>query len=189
MTTRPPAWNNFEAAILLDAFLAVREGTVSRVDAVKRVSADLRKLAANKGREVDDLYRNENGILFQMYSMESAYYGRTIFKPATKLFSQIASLYHNNPDEFRKLLKEAKAMIEEKITIEDDFKRYLAEKASPDQLAELYPCYSEIEKFRMKLGILQEPLLETTDFEIIKKVQRTIERNKIFWIPRIKQYN
>ena len=189
MTTRPPAWNNFEAAILLDAFLAVREGTVSRVDAVKRVSADLRKLAANKGREVDDLYRNENGILFQMYSMESAYYGRTIFKPATKLFSQIASLYHNNPDEFRKLLKEAKAMIEEKITIEDDFKRYLAEKASPDQLAELYPCYSEIEKFRMKLGILQEPLLETTDFEIIKKVQRTIERNKIFWITRKKQYN
>ena len=188
MINRQSAWNKFEAAILLDAFLAVREGTISRADAIKRVSVDLRKLAATQGIEVDSLYRNENGILFQMYSMESAYYGQTIFKPATKLFSGIASLYHNAPEEFRKLLKEAKAMIGGKITIEDDFKRYLAEKVSPDQLAKLYPCYSEIEKFCMKLGILQKPLLETTDFEIIKKVQRTIERNKIFRITRKKQY-
>lgn len=57
--------------------------------------------------EVDEVYRNTNGISFQMKSMESAYLGRTVFKPATKLFADVAGLYHESYDEYQKLLKEA----------------------------------------------------------------------------------
>jgi len=124
-----------------------------------------------------------------MKNMESAYLGCTIFKPATKLFADVAGLHHESYDEHQKLLKEARVVISDRKIVEDDFMRYLAERVSPAQLSELYRCYSEIETFCLKIKVLQNPLFETTDFETIKKVQRTIEQNKIFRITRRWQIN
>lgn len=189
MVERQPPWDKYEAVILLDGLLASMKGELTRSDAIKAVSRDLRAMALHRGMEVDEVYRNANGISFQMKSMESAYLGRTVFKPATKLFADVACLYHESYDEYQKLLKEARAMISNRKTVEDGFMRYLAERVSPAQLSELYRCYSEIETFCLKIKVLQNPLFETTDFETIKKVQRTIEQNKIFRITRRRQIN
>ena len=187
MVERQPSWDKYEAAILLEGLLASMKGELTRSDAIKAVSRDLRAMAFHRGMEVNEVYRNTNGISLQMKSMESAYLGHTVFKPATKLFTDIAGLYHESYDEYQKLLKEAKAMICNKKSVEDDFMRYLAEQVSPAQLSELYGCYSEIEAFCLKIKVLKNPLFETTDFETIKKVQRTIEQNKIFRITRRRQ--
>ena len=189
MVERQPSWDKYEAAILLEGLLASMKGELTRSDAIKAVSRDLRAMALHRGMEVDEVYRNTNGISFQMKSMESAYLGRTVFKPATTLFADVAGLYHESYDEYQKLLKKARAMISNRKTVEDDFMRYLAERVSPAQLSELYRCYSEIETFCLKIKVLQNPLFETTDFETIKKVQRTIEQNKIFRITRRRQIN
>lgn len=189
MVERQPSWDKYEAAILLEGLLASMKGELTRSDAIKAVSRDLKAMALHRGMEVDEVYRNTNGISFQMKSMESAYLGRTVFKPATKLFADVAGLYHESYDEYQKLLKEARAMISDRKTVEDDFMRYFAERVSPAQLSELYRCYSEIETFCLKIKVLQNPLFETTDFETIKKVQRTIEQNKIFRITRRRQIN
>lgn len=189
MVERQPSWDKYEAVILLEGLLASMKGELTRSAAIKAVSRDLRAMALHRGIEVDEVYRNTNGISFQMKSMESAYLDRTVFKPATKLFADVAGLYHESYDEYQKLLKEARAMISNRKTVEDDFIRYLAERVSPAQLSELYRCYSEIETFCLKIKVLQNPLFETTDFETIKKVQRTIEQNKIFRITRKRQIN
>ena len=105
-----------------------------------------------------------------MKSMESAYYGHTIFKPASRLFMEVVELYHNSTNEYNSLLKEAKAMIEKSKSIEDEFIKYLAGKVSPTQLSEFYLCYSEIEAFCLKVKVLQKPLFQTTDFNVIKNV-------------------
>lgn len=189
MVERQPSWDKYEAVILLEGLLASMKGELTRSAAIKAVSRDLRTMALHRGMEVDEVYRNTNGISFQMKSMESAYLGHTVFKPATKLFADVADLYHESYDEYQKLLKEARAMISNRKTVEGDFMRYLAERVSPSQLSELYRCYSEIETFCLKIKVLQNPLFETTDFETIKKVQRTIEQNKIFRITRKRQIN
>lgn len=189
MVERQPSWDKYEAAILLEGLLASMKGELTRSAAIKVVSRDLREMALHRGVEIDEVYRNANGISFQMKSMESAYLGCTVFKPATKLFADVAGLYHESYDEYQKLLKEARAMISDRKNVEDDFMRYLAERVSPAQLSELYRCYSEIETFCLKIKVLQNPLFETTDFETIKKVQRTIEQNKIFRITRRRQIN
>lgn len=111
MAERQPSWDKYEAAILLEGILASMKGELTRSDAVKAVSHDLRAMAVHRGIEIDAVYRNTNGISFQMKSMESAYLGRTVFKPATRLFTGVASLYHDSHDEYQKLLKEARAMI------------------------------------------------------------------------------
>ena len=186
---RPPPWNKYEAAILLAGLLSTIEGNLTRAEAVENISQDLRNMALSQGLEIDSVYRNKNGISFQLQSMESAYYGHTVFKPATKLFTEVATIYHESQDEYQELLKEAVAMINKNNSVEDDFMQYLATQVTPAQLSALYPCYAEIESFCLKIKVLQSPLFQTTDFETIKKVQRTIEQNKIFRITRKKQHS
>lgn len=111
MGTSQPAWNKYEAAILLNGYLEVLAGKISRKDAVRRVSHDLRQMAVRQGISIDGTYRNENGIHFQMKSMESAWQGHTVSKPATRLFSDVVAMYRDNRPGFDVLLSEAKAMV------------------------------------------------------------------------------
>lgn len=139
MTAKQPSWNRFEAAILLEALVASIDGSLTRTEAIRYASDSLRKMAVNQGIEIDETFRNENGITFQLHSMESAYFGQTKFKPATKLFTDIARVYHDTPNEFQRLLKEAKAMIDKRLTVEDDFMHYLTgESVSCSTVGALY---------------------------------------------------
>ena len=112
-------FSQHEAALLLDAYLNSVATGQPRLQAIKKVSADLRRLAINRSIEIDDVYRNVNGIHFQMASMESAYLGRTVQKPATKLFTKTVVLFRKNRDEYDKFLKEARSMVDGKIEKSD----------------------------------------------------------------------
>ena len=110
--TKPRPWTIDEAAILLDGFLRCNKGEISRSQAVSAVSRKLRQLAINNGEEIDEIFRNTNGIGFQMASLESAYQGYTILKPATRLFTEIVALYRTNPSKYTAILNEALAASE-----------------------------------------------------------------------------
>lgn len=189
MKTRPPTWDKYEAVLLLEGLLDIKQYGMPRNDVIKCVSGDLRRMAQNRGLEIDDFFRNANGIAFQMKSMESAYCGHTVFKPATKLFSEIASMYRTDHMKYEMLLKEAKGMAAGVKSVESHFMEYLAKQVSPAQLSAFYPCYAEIENFCRKIKILQKPLFETTECDVIRKVQREIEQNKIFRFTHKKQYS
>ncbi len=59
------------------------DGKLSRKEAIQIVSVKLRELSKKQNVFIDDVYRNVNGITFQMHSMESAYKGYTVVKPAS----------------------------------------------------------------------------------------------------------
>lgn len=189
MTERPRGWNKHEAAILLEGLLEVLDKSTPRKEIIKRVSFDLREMARQQGEEIDEVFRNENGIFFQMESMESALKGYTATKkPATKLFTQIVELYRTNKPEYDRLLREARAMIDKKQSCEADFMSWLSTKVSPAQLSELYWCYTEIESACTKARILNKPLFETTNMETINSVQRFIEQDKVFRLRHFRQF-
>lgn len=104
-------WNPYEAAILLDGYLRIIHGELTKKEAVAIVSQKLRKMAANQGIELDDVYRNEAGIHFQMYGIESAYQGFTGTKRASKLFIETVRLYREERKRFNQLLKEAEDLV------------------------------------------------------------------------------
>lgn len=108
---RQPQWNLYEAAILLQAYIETLQGKMTLQEAVHKVSTQLRQMGVNNGIEIDDVFRNINGISFQIKSMESAHKGFTVMKPASKLFSEIVSIYRNNPDRYKEVLKEAQKMV------------------------------------------------------------------------------
>ena len=66
MGARPPAWDKYEAAILLKGLLDfIRHGTPRNL-VVKQVSKDLRKMAQNRGFEVNELFRNVSGVTIRI---------------------------------------------------------------------------------------------------------------------------
>lgn len=71
---------------------------------------------------------------------------------------------------------------------EKKFMNYLASQVSPTLIAEFSSYYADIEAFCLRLNILKKPLFDTTDFETIKSVQKTIEQQKIFRITRKGNY-
>lgn len=174
------AWDIYEATILLEALILVKEGKISRKDAIENVSRKLRDKARNEGFVIDDMFRNVAGITFQIHSMESAYVGYTVFKPATKLFIKIVELLQENKDAFDKLLGEAHEMVETKKSLEEQFVTWLSGKVSSVQLSELYMTFSPIEKFCIDRKIIKQSLFEIDDLQQLAKVRDTINQNHIF---------
>lgn len=187
MSTRQKEWNKHEAVLLLEAYLETLSNHSSRDDIVKRVSKDLRKIATNSGYEIDSIYRNQNGILFQMKRMESAYVGKNKVIAATKLFTEIVNIYKTNRKEYAMLLREARNKLDNVISNEENFMNYLSSKIAPSKLSEINLCYKVIESFNEKNKILKNTLFETSDLNLIEKLQVLIEQDISFTITYKKQ--
>ncbi len=105
MAIRIP-WDKFEAALLLDYCIKVENGEISKTEAVTTVSQILRSRAIRKGYEIDDVFRNENGISMQISSMRNCYLGKEQGLTISKLFYETVSLRNNNPEAFNQILQE-----------------------------------------------------------------------------------
>lgn len=94
-------WNEDEAIIIVDAFYQYKNGIIKKNDAIKSVSARLREMAIKKGLEIDDVYRNENGITMQMAILEHIFSnGEKGLRSGSKLFRDTMQLYVDNYAEF-----------------------------------------------------------------------------------------
>ena len=109
--SKQPQWNIYEAVVLLDACLETQKKERPKSHVIKDVSVALRQMATNQGLVIDEVFRNENGISYQLQSMESAYKGVKVYVPATRLFNEVVSIYNEDRDRFESLLEEARRMI------------------------------------------------------------------------------
>lgn len=101
-------WNKYEAALLLDAYIRVSNGEAVCNDAVSKLSKRLRNRMIVNGIEINDKYRNENGIKLQMSTMEYIMTNgeRGISSP-NKLFDDVVKMYFGRHEEFMQLFNEA----------------------------------------------------------------------------------
>lgn len=173
-------WNKLEAAILLDNYIKYLKNEITRKEAIELTSIELRNMAKNQKIDIDEIFRNVNGITFQMHSMESAYRGYTHIKPASKLFLEIVELYKNDISKYQNIVKEARMIISNTRSNRDVFFSWLSKEVSPDQLSELYMDYQTIDGFCNKHKIFSGSLLDITDLDKIKRIQRYIETNRLF---------
>lgn len=168
--SRQQQWSTAEGVVLLDGLLRIINEKESRNKVIRRVSSILRNMAISDGLKIDEKYRNENGIAFQLASMESAYYGHTIMKPASKLFLQVVDLYHKDRIEFENILKGALNMTDGNgINHKENFFDWLSKQVRPSQLSELYGTYEEIENFCFRINVIHTPLFSSADYERAKK--------------------
>lgn len=111
MRTNNPQWNKFEAALLLEALINVKDGRCSRKDVVSDISSRFRRKALNDKMPINETYRNLNGINLQLGAMDYAYTnGAQGVKHVSKLFYEIVEIFRTHPQEFKDILQCAKVM-------------------------------------------------------------------------------
>ncbi|WP_337952405.1 hypothetical protein, partial [Mitsuokella jalaludinii] len=87
----------------------VQFGKISRTDAIASVSEELRARAARRHYDIDEKFRNENGISLQMAHLEYGLTdGETGWEPAYRWQEQILDIYYNEPEIYKKLLNRAR---------------------------------------------------------------------------------
>lgn len=103
---RQPLWDKYEVALLIEAYLRIDQKTESRQRVVAETSQLLRERAVYLGIDIDDIYRNENGIKMRMSTMQYLFTeGRKGIPNDSKLFAEIFNLYNNDRASFKRILK------------------------------------------------------------------------------------
>ena len=67
-------WDKYEVALLLKYALKVDRGELDRKEAITFVSETLRRRAKLQGEQIDDVFRNTNGISMQMMAILDCYH-------------------------------------------------------------------------------------------------------------------
>ena len=98
--------------MLVDTYIQVRDGVVPRKEAVSQLSKLLREYGASRGIEIDEIYRNENGISMQLAKIDYLFRGETGgLNNTSTLFRETVTLYRNDKPKFEELLSEAKSVV------------------------------------------------------------------------------
>lgn len=156
MALRVP-WDIEEAVLMLDMLLKSLDGKVPRKEAIRQVSEILRRRAVNKGMMIDEIFRNENGIRFQMLALEAAFTGiKTKLSQPSKLFVETVDLYKNHRELYEEILKGAEKAAKPK-SIQEEFSSYLSKQMPTLQLSDANRMISNIESFCLERKILHNP--------------------------------
>lgn len=174
-------WDEYESALLLSELLRVLNGEISRKDAVKKVSETLRKRAAARGVEVDDIFRNENGIQLQMRAMEFIFTdGASGLEKPSAMFRQTVDLYRTDKEKFYKILQGEGPMATKKRTLEEPFITWLSTRVSSKDLSDFYLRFTELGAFLRDNGEIKETFFEITDPKVLSKIKMNLDRDKAF---------
>ena len=171
-------FSKYEAALLLDYFLQYNEAKKTRPEAIKECSSALRKMAINNGLSIDNSYRNEAGIGFQMASMESAFVGTTIVKPATQLFKETVRLYKEQPRQYETLLSEAKSMISDKEDIEKSFFDWFSKKEPFHR--DIGHAVETIKQYAIRKRLAEDNIFDVFNCSLMNKIQIALLSDKLF---------
>lgn len=182
LSSKQPRWDIYETVILLEGYLETLQGIQSKSQIIKRISADLRRMAVNRGVEIDDVYRNENGVSYQIQSMDSAFKGQKVYVPATKLFTDAVALYRTDSEGYQKILGEAKGMITVKKNSREAFLAWAKSAFSAQRCKWLEENILKMERFAVAAKMISGSIFDVTDTVELEAVYRASCKNKFFQI-------
>lgn len=182
LSSKQPRWDIYETVILLEGYLETLQGIQSKSQIIKRISADLRRMAVNRGVEIDDVYRNENGVSYQIQSMDSAFKGQKVYVPATKLFTDAVALYRTDNKGYQKILGEAKGMITVKKNSREAFLAWAKSAFSAQRCKWLEENILKMERFAVAANMISGSIFDVTDTAELEAVYRASCKNKLFQI-------
>lgn len=109
---RRSRWDEYETALLVEAYIKVTEGGERKNTVLQELSDNLRQMAVNKGLEIDEVYRSLNGMMWQYFFMERTFKkSKSGQHSPTKIFRNVVELYVHNRKKFNEILNEAKKRV------------------------------------------------------------------------------
>ena len=99
-------WDEEEAALLVDTYRRIEATPSQKNELLHQLSDVLRKRAVSKGLEIDERFRNFNGMKFQYellrYLMTDGEQG--LSGNVAKTIAEVAELYRSEPEKFEEIL-------------------------------------------------------------------------------------
>ena len=124
-------WDQFETALLIDAYLKVEGGEIARDLAVRQLSDLLREYGKRKDVKVDEIYRNINGISLRMSEIDCLFNsGHGGIKNTSKLFVEMVDLFKSQRERFEEILSEAKRVINPSQSNKNAFDEWLGKQSN-----------------------------------------------------------
>lgn len=154
---KQPQWDKYEAAFLLEYCLKVENNELSRKEAITTVSEHLRERAKDRGFEIDEVFRNENGISMQMSAMRNCYLEKNKGLTISKLFKEVVALYKTNRNIFEKIIQEESSKVNK--TIYQEFLLWLKTE-KPNDTKEVIEYLSMLSMFVIKRKQLHKPIAD-----------------------------
>lgn len=166
-------WDRYEAALLLSYCLKIEAGDIPRKEAVDIVSNTLRKRAEVQGVEIDETFRNTNGISMQMSAIRNCYLGKDHGLAGSKLFHEMVDLYKSNHDALEQILQGESDKVNRSIW--QEFLLWLKE-AVPDKEKEIVTSLAAVSMLALKSNRTHMPISEISDVAEIERLQSIMRK-------------
>ena len=202
---RQPTWNRHEVSLLIDAYIQIHDNGRPKLQVLSELSEALRRMATNKGLEIDDAYRNMNGMTWQYGFIEKAFeksvYGGHM---PSKLFIEMVHLYKDEPQKFESLLREAQSMCKSdsdsfleksedrkavscELNKEKDFESWLNEQTNLKASAStVIAVLRECSEYSIKHGIIKKDFWSIDDAKVYLLATKKLLFSKFFRITNRK---
>jgi len=186
---RQPTWDKYEVALLIDSYIKIENGIGSKLDTLQDLSNKLRKKAINEGLQIDETFRNLNGMQWQMGFIDRAFnktgYGSHL---PSKLFQEMAELYQTNRTFFNNVLMEANDKIIDQISALDsitiDKRLEYEEEDEMNKCKEDYAKWLKNKKIKYSITAIIAIQDECSEYAITHKLSQKslweIENSRIF---------
>lgn len=185
MAVRIP-WDEEETALLIDTYLRVEAGQLPLKEAVATLSRQLRQRAKQSGVEIDDVFRNENGIRMRLAEIQYLMTGGISgFKNTSILYKNMAHLCITDMEQFQKILEKAKKGIKINEFSKDSFVNWLSDQVAEEKLSKIETALSDVNDYAIKKKILPGQLFEVTEPSHIARLRLSITMN--WWLRTVQR--
>lgn len=104
-------WDEYEVALLVHYYCKIQEGSIPFETATVELSERLRKKAIRKGLQIDNVYRNTNGMSMKLANIQYLFTdGKKGFYCYSKMDKEIYELFKNDNTKYQQLLNKALEM-------------------------------------------------------------------------------
>lgn len=187
MALRIP-WDKYETALLIEAWLNVEQGKQTRQAAIVLLSKALRERSVKHGTEIDDVFRNENGISMQLSNIQRLMLNQPDARHHnTKIFIDMVEMYFTDRHQFDEILQVAKGGSSQMKTKEELFADWLSANVAPGRLSDYFMSIADIESFARNKQIISGSIYDITDASVTSKIINAINADRIFRFTHKKQ--
>ncbi|XOQ52576.1 MAG: hypothetical protein ACFWT7_04250 [Succiniclasticum sp.] len=172
-------WNEYEEAVLLDALIKVLNHKLTRSSAISDVSRKLRIFAARRGNDINEKFRNENGINLQMACLEYAYTkGSSGLAVTGGWYFDIVRLYNHDRRKFESLLRTVEDVVEKNGDNRTRFEDWLSGARSSNESRDIIASLKTFELLLRKRGSCRDGIFKINNPSQIENLIKSIGNNK-----------
>lgn len=181
-------WDKYEVALLIECYENIKNGQ-DKKNVLMRLSKDLRNMAILAGKNIDETYRNYNGMVWQLSYIKMAFNKQSYgIRRPSPLFVKMVELYNSDRCEFDKILKVAYHISgrekETKMQSVINIKQFMdwlhtvnTKKYTPEMCVE---CVTMTSQYATSHGCTRESFWNITDYREFNKIRVRLSSNGIF---------